>query len=736
MAENIKYSNNYGPVAYQARLIAGPDGTHAPEVSVGSNITSKFRDAFEADPNTSGNWSVSTAAGDIITVDGNAAAASYAVISLNPLTQGTQTILESVEAFAMPVELAIGSSMSQRTLGQEFSTELVSTDAPLAASADLAISTMSQATTTLTVSTTLAHGLRPGMRIGIRNCADSRMNYPALVVASTPSATQFTATAGPGGTIPSLTVGPFTSGFVFFRSALGFAPNGSSMIFENATATNASFYIRSESGDVLPSGTIIGSHSLTINTTASVQAINAALTYAFQPTSVYRLTMQADRLQWSDSAVDVTTQTTSRVNRDQVIPDPSHQYKFRIRARNNASLSVPVGKIVTAVKTGTTTATITTDVPHGLTTADLITVYGIRDQAASAFPNLLTASAVASVIDATSFTVVIGTAATVTSYGGLVARVNGGNLPSTLGYSAVVVSTVTRTSNILTVVGNASWTGLLIGDYVNLHGVRINTTGADRGVDGAYRVRDVATTTLTLEPINDTVSPTGANFTVSDCGGAVIKRTDMRISFVRVFDYERDRVEFLPRPTGDLASAVPVTVNNTLAATISSGTVTTVTTLSNGQAAHDAAIAGSPHRVAGRAVTANYAAVATGDTADVITTLVGAQITKPYAIPEAEWSFTGALTTTSDVAVQTAAGAGLKRHVTWVQATNTGGSGTSVDVLIRDGTTTRLQFTVPGSQSVDFALPTGIPLTANTALNVQLSAAGTVRFNALGYTAP
>jgi len=727
MAENIKYSNNYGPVAYQARLIAGPDGTFAPEVSVGSNITTKFRDAFETDPNTSGNWSITTSPGDIITVDGNAAAASYAVVSLNPLAQGTQSVIESVEMFGMPVELAIGSSMSQRTLGQEFSTELVSNDTPLTPPADLAISTMSQATTTLTVSTTIAHGLRPGMRIGIRDCLDSRMNYPALVVASTPTTTQFTATAGPGGTIPSLTVGPFTSGFVFFRSALGFAPNGSSMIFENATATNASFYIRSESGDVLPSGTITGSHSVTINTTASVQAINAALTYAFQPTSVYRLTMQADRLQWSDSAVDVTTQTTSRVNRDQVIPDPSHQYKFRIRARNNASLSVPVGKIVTAVKTGTTTATITTDVAHGLTTADFITVYGIRDQSASAFPNLLTATAVASVIDATSFTVVIGTAATVTSYGGLVARVNGGNLPSTLGYSAVVVSTITRTSNILTIVGNASWSGLLIGDYVNLHGVRINTTGADRGVDGAYRVQNVATTTLTLEPINDTVSPTGLDFTVSDCGGAVIKRTDMRISFVRVFDYERERVEVLPRPSGDLASAVPVSINNTPAVTMTS------TTISGGQAAHDAVIAGNPMRIGARGVTSNYTGVATGDTADLISTLFGVQITKPYSIPEAEWAFTGALTTTSDVAVQTAAGAGLKRHVTWVQATNTGAS--AVDVLLRDATTTRLQFTVPAAQSVTFALPTGIPLTANAALNVALSAAGTVRFNALGYTA-
>ena len=152
-----------------------------------------------------------------------------------------------------------------------------------------------------------------------------------------------------------------------------------------------------------------------------------------------------------------------------------------------------------------------------------------------------------------------------------------------------------------------------------------------------------------------------------------------------------------------------------------------------GQAAHDTPVTGNPVRFAGRAASANYTGVANGDTADIITTLIGAQIVHPYAIPEVNWATTLALTAITDVAVQTAAGAGLKRHITQFQATNTGAS--AVDVLIRDGTTTRLQVTIPAGQSVVFPLPTGIPLTANTALNVQLSAVGTVRFNALGYTA-
>ena len=69
-----------------------------------------------------------------------------------------------------------------------------------------------------------------------------------------------------------------------------------------------------------------------------------------------------------------------------------------------------------------------------------------------------------------------------------------------------------------------------------------------------------------------------------------------------------------------------------------------------------------------------------------------------------------------------------------MQATNTGAA--AVDVLLRDATTTRLQVTVPAGQSVVMPLPTGIPTTANAILNVALSAAGTVRVNILGYTAP
>ena len=517
-----------------------------------------LREAFQTFPNTK--WTVpNQGAGDIIAIEGNAGGASYLTVSLDPLTPNTETWVESVGRFKMPSELTFGAHMSQRTVGQEVSMEFVSDEPTIPLFSDIAIASIQQATTTLTVTTSQEHGLKVGNRIGIRDVVDSRLNYPSLVIAATPTLKSFTVTAGAAGTIPSITASS-TNGFIYARSAMGGSPNGTSMLFENGNTSNASFYAKSENGDSMPIGGVIGgNHSATITNSSSIQAINAALNYAFRPTTEYRLSMLIDRLQWSDVTVDSTGQSSSRANLSQVVPNHEVDYKVRFRATNNKSLTVPVAQIVSAVKSGTTTATITTDVAHGLTVSDAITVYGIRDQSASAFPNLTTATAVASIINATQFTVVIGTAATVTSYGGYVSRVNGGNLPSTLGAITQVVQSVVRTSNVLTVVGSASWSGFLVGDLINLVGVRNTINGGSIGIDGAYRVRDIQTTNLFLEPVGTT--PTGVDITLTNCGGGVIKRTDFRLSFIRLLDYERLRVEALPRPSGDVANALPIVIN-------------------------------------------------------------------------------------------------------------------------------------------------------------------------------
>ena len=849
------------------------------DVNSAGNITTKFRDAFENySPGT--NWNQSLGSGDLVYVDGNAAAASYLVVSKNPLVADTQTTIESIPTFSMPIETGVGLSMSQRTLGQEFAIELVDTGTPIPVPADVPIVSLYQTGTTLTVDTTTPHLLSTGRAIGIAGAFDTRVAYPSLVVATVPTPTQFTVTAGPGGTIPSTqsylgivsaattaalptnvyangssgvgatltasangafpaqdgvtiavggrilvkneataanngvyvlttagsvstpwvltravdfdtaaemtvvsgvpnavavhvtggttqalrkyilsasvaTVGTtavtFTdvgstgifalSPVVYARSRLGQAQNGISQIFENATVTNASLYVRSESGDALPSGTVAGNQSVTIGTTASIQIAGAVpYTYSFTPTNEFRMVAQADRTQWSDLAVDAVSQSSSRLVRTQVCPDPTATYDFRIRANNNRSLTVPGAQIITAAKSGSTTATVNTATAHGLTVGDLIVAYGTRDQ--TNFANLTTAAAVASVIDSTTFTVVWGSAVTATTRGGFIAKILGQNaLPGAI---TQVVSTATLTTladgtRQLTLVGSGNWAGFVIGDLLELVGVRSDVVGsASLGVDGPWKVANFATTTLTLVLPFSGQRSLPADFAVTNAGGGVMRRTDLRLSYVRIFDYDRLRVEMLARPSGDSAAAAPVSVQNTPAVTVSSGTVTTVTTVSavtGGGAAEDAAAGANPLVVGGVVSTAIPAtSFVAGDAIRDRHSAGGAKIIKPYSVAEAGWNASLALTTTTSTAIQTAAGASLKRHITAVQAINTGAA--AVDLIILDGTTERWRLPLPINVPVTIEFPTELTTTANTALNANLSAAGTVRANFQGYTAP
>jgi hypothetical protein len=170
-----------------------------------ANVKAKFHDPFETF-NTSSKWNyVQSGSGDFIIPEGNAVGSSYLVISKSPLITGSVSIIESQQTFKLPVELIAGLHMSQRTFGQEFSLEVVSTDDPLPPAPDILIATASQAATVLTITTSTEHGLVPGKRIGLQNCASSSLNYPSLVVATIPTSNSLTITAGPGGTIPSIT---------------------------------------------------------------------------------------------------------------------------------------------------------------------------------------------------------------------------------------------------------------------------------------------------------------------------------------------------------------------------------------------------------------------------------------------------------------------------------------------------------------------------------------------------
>lgn len=519
---------------------------------------------------TTNTWTVvASASGDIIVTDGNAVSCSYLVVSLDPWGANTTTAFESKQTTLPPFRSQTGLARSYQALGKEVAIQYVSTESqdPFI---PIQLASIFQSTTTLFFSTSAPHNLNIGDTIAIDGVTDSRLNYPALTIATVTNGVSATATAGPGGNLPSVTlttpiVSPASSaGTVYFRGRLSSAVNGSSMIFDNATATNASIYVRSDGGTAHPAGgTLAGSHAITINTTASIQAINAPYTYAFQPTSQYEYIYQPDGITWFDKGVDNQTVPTIRAKREQIVPNPAKQYKAKYSFTNNPGVTRPIARIQSISKTGSVIATVTTDVPHGLTSYDVCVLYGVYDQVN--FTNVAAATAV-TYISPTQFSMVVGTTTpTTTSYGGYVARVNGGNLMSATGQTTNnAISAISRVSNVLSVSGSGTTTwSFSVGDYVQAIGVYQNN-GTFLNLDSAYRVQSITTNVAKLEPINGVYSLSGDDIPYTLAGGALVKRLDVRLHYSRVYKYNRSVTEIYNGfSRNDAAAAVPVALVGT-----------------------------------------------------------------------------------------------------------------------------------------------------------------------------
>lgn len=157
-----------------------------------------------------------------------------------------------------------------------------------------------------------------------------------------------------------------------------------------------------------------------------------------------------------------------------------------------------------------------------------------------------------------------------------------------------------------------------------------------------------------------------------------------------------------------------------------------------GAAAHDAAVSGNPLRIAGRAQSAAYTTVASGDTADLVSTLQGVQVTRPWQIPELEWSYAaaaGGVINTTDVILAAAAGAGLRRYITALTLSNP--SAVATEVVLKDGTTVIWRGHLPANAvNVPVTFQNPLKTTANTALNFACITTGAaVYVNAQGFTA-
>lgn len=539
--------------------------------------------------------------GDIISIEGNAIGNSYLTISLDPLGSGTKTILETKGRFRIPTRITTAFSRNIAALGKEFSFEIV-TDEQIQEFTPLQIASIRHATNvSMALSTFLPHGMKVGQCFTIDGCLSGSLNYPAVVVAATPSPFQLSATGIPGATtLPtSVTFALSTtlSGFIHSRSRLGSATNGISMILESASQTQASFYQRSNAGDIgdtMPgcaNANFVNSHVTTIGSYATVAPFTLPNVYSFLPTTQYDFLLQPDFIEISDKGIDSQTVASVRLKRDQLTPDPTKFYKIRYRANSNTGVTRPIAMILSGIKVSTNLATLSTNIPHNLTLNDTVNVYGFSDQVN--FANLTTAVAVCAVPTPTSIIVPIGSVASGFGQGGYIAKVQGSNLMSTLGTVTQQISSVSRTNNILTLSSGAgTWSSTSIGELVNIVGCMSAgvSTGESLNIDGPYRVQNLALNILTLEPITafdgSVVSVTGADFSATNCGGAILRRNDLRVNYVRGMKFAKQIVEaYSGYNRNDAAQAVPIYIAGGATGTsVNIGQVGGTTTVTGGVA--------------------------------------------------------------------------------------------------------------------------------------------------------
>lgn len=543
----IDYTTKVGDPAYDRQIVG--------------NARSKFRDGFasvgtQPDPGT---WTIVNPDGHQITQGGNSSGSSYLRISLNPLNDGTEVSIVSKQAFRMPMRTGFGITASQRVNGQEFFVGMVEADTTASPNmvvkanlpADKAITANIVIATNVGTITVPNHGFTGGDRVHIYNCPSSPMNVAPVVVTVVDQNTFTVPIVASNGTYNA------TGGMVGLADPLGGANNGVGFLFESTGATTTSHVLRRN-------GARFRTQAVTTATTTATQANTNPFTDAFNTAANWEQYLTLDEVLFRSFASDSTAAMNSAQKYTQGIPDENPQYRIQARVKTLPGQTRPVARITNIAKSGTTTATVTTDLPHGLTVDDWVSVWGVRDQVN--FANQTTWVQVASVPTSTTFTVVLGSAVTASSAGGSVWRVQGNTQVNASAFSQVVQS-ISRTAGVMTVVGNANWATPLPGETVYLHGL----DGAGQQYEGMYRVLKVNTTSLLLDAA-------GPDFASINCGGTVIRVTDVRLHFARVMDYTRHVTEVTGgRGVSDSNNAVPVYVSgsNTVGVSQSTGTATT-----------------------------------------------------------------------------------------------------------------------------------------------------------------
>lgn len=514
-------------------------------------------------------------------------------LSTNPTVEDSESFVIVSAPVLSPAALDIEASISQR-VRHDFATLSLFDGEDHTVPADINIVTAYQCTVydgaaynaaagtvlTLVLDTALPASVFLSDWVHVYGLVDNRLNYPNLCIRWI-SLDRKTIVCGfsDEAALPSLaaTYSPEAgTAKVKFYNNMGGAENGFGFRFSSNTATSAALVSIFGGNDVQISGTLQSDHRVTVGSSNPTYGSAGMGNVELKATSRFRLETGPREISYNDKAVDTAVAWTNRAIRTAVKPALQATMRPCFRAVSPKSMSRPVAKVVSVAKAGSTTWTLTLDrscASAGLVTGNYCTVKGVRDQ--TNFANFATPAQI-TVTGANTLTLV-GTTGTATSYGGSLILTNGGvDQQGFLGQS-VQSATVNATTGALTLVGSAAWTtgvGVMnVGDYMELHGLRDNTTGADLGLDGPWKVANIATTSLILMPVVDIFgtrrSPAIASLALTNCGGTVLHRTTLRAHDLVVEQWTDIRQTLDGQGTTRPDKAMPVAVVGTHAVTIS-----------------------------------------------------------------------------------------------------------------------------------------------------------------------
>ena len=592
------------------------NGTYAEVIASEGMVGQSIQDR-ETPQEIAADWggfaSVNTAGGDFVTSVSGVNGQFIMALSGSPLTPGESSVINYAAGVMQPCALEFAGSFVRT--GISFATAALFANDPVAgpdpvpppinilscyqSSAGQGAAYNATAGTTMTIvleSALPSFGANAAVFLGdwvnVTGLLDNRLCYPnACISYIAPDRKTITVGFSDEVVLPSLAVPAITptlgTAKVNFYNNLSGARNGFGLRFTGVTATSAAVVSIFGGDDNQVSGTLTGDHRVAIASTAPTYVAGGSWgQYEIKPSSRYMLECAPSASVLMDKAEQLNTFWTPRETaRTSVKPSGSATLYPRFRLYMPVNISRPVAKIIKAEKlTASTTATIYTDVPHGLATGNWVTLKGIRDTAVFA---AITVPVQVTVVNATTFTAVIGTAAIATSYGGFVCIANGGkDQPGIIAQVVQSVQSIQADGGTwLQVIGSGTWAGVAQGDYINMHGVRDAATGADLLMDGAWEVAHLATSTMVVRPIYDIagarISPNVGALGLTNAGGAVILRPTLRSHDLSVTSWGESRVQIDGQGTARVDKAMPTySIGGTLTASAVQSTAAAISATS------------------------------------------------------------------------------------------------------------------------------------------------------------